>query len=237
MYPLSSRELEKLKKALEAIYTVPFIDDVEDFIWEAIFCYVKNIPLVDPLTNIRKKRLFDIVDPSTSVGWSAKALQSGVDISRHFELVIQRADIFKKSQELGFNSLSMASPPEDLGLALLRHWYGKVYEDAEAQGVTNRRMCILVKSKDRKTYGFLEEDLSDYEPPELYWIWTNETKTGLQGIRKKDKFCVFRWYPNQKQFFERFILPEDTRIFSIEPTRLPMDEVVDLLLSQLNSTA
>ena len=216
---------------------MPFIDDVEDFIWEAIFCYVKNIPLVDPLTNIRKKRLFDIVDPSTSVGWSAKALQSGVDISRHFELVIQRADIFKKSQELGFNSLSVASPPEDLGLALLRHWYGKVYEDAEAQGVTNRRMCILVKSKDRKTYGFLEEDLSDYEPPELYWIWTNETKTGLQGIRKKDKFCVFRWYPNQKQFFERFILPENTHIFSIEPTRLPMDEVVDLLLSQLNSTA
>lgn len=237
MYPLSSRELEKLKKALEAIYTVPFIDDVEDFIWEAIFCYVKNIPLVDPLTNIRKKRLFDIVDPSTSVGWSAKALQSGVDISRHFELVIQRADIFKKSQELGFNSLSVASPPEDLGLALLRHWYGKVYEDAEAQGVTNRRICILVKSKDRKTYGFLEEDLSDYKPHELYWIWTNETKTGLQGIRKKDKFCVFRWYPNQKQFFERFILPEDIHIFSIEPTRLPMGEVVDLLLSQLNSTA
>lgn len=237
MYPLSSRELEKLKKALQAIYTVPFIDDVEDFIWEAIFCYVKNIPLVDPLKNIRKKRLFDIVDPSTSVGWSAKALQSGVDISRHFELVIQRADIFKKSQELGFNSLSVASPPEDLGLALLRHWYGKVYEDAEAQGVTNRRICILVKSKDRKTYGFLEENLSDYKPHELYWIWTNETKTGLQGIRKKDKFCVFRWYPNQKQFFERFILPEDTRIFSIEPTRLPMDEVVDLLLSQLNSTA
>ena len=237
MYPLSSRELEKLKKALQAIYTVPFIDDVEDFIWEAIFCYVKNIPLVDPLTNIRKKRLFDIVDPSTSVGWSAKALQAGVGLSRQFELVIQRADIFKKSQELGFNSLSVASPPEDLGSALLRHWYGKVYEDAEEQGVTDRRVCILVKSKDRKTYGFLEEDLSDYKPQELYWIWTNETKTGLQGIRKKDSFCVFRWYPNQKQFFERFILPEDTHIFSIEPTRLPMDEVVELLLSQLNSTA
>ncbi len=236
MYRLTSRELEKLKKALEAIYTVPFIDDVEDYIWEAIFCYVKNIPPVDPLLNIREKRLFDIVDSSTAVGWSAKALQATVGPSRQFELVIQRADIFKKSQELGFNSLSVASPPEDLGLALLRHWYGKVYEDAEAQGVTDRRVCILVKSKDRKTYGFLEEDLSDYKPQELYWIWTNETKTGLQGIRNKDGFCVFRWYPNQKQFFERFILPEDTHIFSIEPTRLPMDEVVDLLLSQLNST-
>ena len=88
MYRLTSRELEKLKKALQAIYTVPFIDDVEDFIWEAIFCYVKNIPLVDPLTNIRKKRLFDIVDPSTSVGWSAKALQSGVDISRQMDEVV-----------------------------------------------------------------------------------------------------------------------------------------------------
>ena len=237
MYPLSSSELEKLKKALQAIYTVPFIDDVEDFIWEAIFCYVKNIPLVDPLTNIRKKRLFDIVDPSTSVGWSAKALQAGVGLSRRFELVIQRADIFKKSQELGFNFLSVASPPEDLGLALLRHWYGKVDGDAEAQGVTHRRICVLVKSKDRKTYAFFEQDISVYESHDLDWIWTNETKTGLQGIRNKDGFCVFRWYPNQKQFFERFILPEDTHIFSIEPTRLPMDEVVDLLLSQLDSTA
>ena len=62
-------------------------------------------------------------------------------------------------------------------------------------------------------------------------------KPDLQGIRNRDGFCVFRWYPNQKQFFERFILPEDTHIFSIEPTRLPMDEVVDLLLSQRNSTA
>jgi len=237
VYPLSSSELEKLKKALQAIYTVPFIDDIEDFIWEAIFCYVKNIPLVDPLTNIRKKRLFDIVDPSTSVGWSAKALQAGVGLSRRFELVIQRADIFKKSQELGFNFLSVASPPEDLGLALLRHWYGKVDGDAEAQGVTHRRICVLVKSKDRKTYAFFEQDISVYESHDLDWIWTNETKTGLQGIRNKDGFCVFRWYPNQKQFFERFILPEDTHIFSIEPTRLPMDEVVDLLLSQLDSTA
>ena len=237
MYRLTSRELEKLKKALQAIYTVPFIDDVEDYIWEAIFCYVKNIPPVDPLLNIREKRLFDIVDSSTAIGWSAKALQATVGPSRQFELVIQRADIFKKSQELGFNSLSVASSPEDLGLALLRHWYGKVYEDAQKQGVTDKRICVLVKSRDRKTYGFLEEDLSDYEPPELYWRWTNETKTGLQGIRNRDGFCVFRWYPNQKQFFERFILPEDTHIFSIEPTRLPMDTVVDLLLSQRNSTA
>ena len=237
MYPLTSSKLKKLKKALRAVYTIPFIDDVEDFIWEAIFCYVKDIPLTDPLTNIRQKRLFDIVDSSASIGWSAKALQKEVRPQCEFELVIQRADIFTKSQELGFNSLSVASPTRDLGLALLRHWYGKVDGDAKEQGVTDKRVCILVKSKDRKTYAFLEEGLSDYKPDDLYWRWTTKTKTGLQGIRKKDGFCVFRWYPNQKQFFERFILPEKAHIFSLEPKRLSMDEVVDLLLGQLNNTA
>lgn len=237
MYPLTSGEVKKLKKALRAIYAIPFIDDVEDFIWEAIFCFVKDIPLTDPLTNIRKKRLFDIVDSSASIGWSAKALQKEVRPQCEFELVIQRADIFTKSQELGFHSLSTMSSTEDLGLALLRHWYGKVDGDAKEQGVTDKRVCILVKSKDRKTYAFLEEDLSDYKPDELEWRWTTETKTGLQGIQKKDGFCVFRWYPNQKQFFERFILPENAYIFSIEPKRLSIDAVVDLLLDHLNNTA
>ena len=237
MYPLTSCEIKKLKKALRAVYTIPFIDDVEDFIWEAIFCYVKDIPLTDPLTNIRKKRLFDIVDSSASIGWSAKALQKEVRPHCKFELVIQRADIFTKSQELGFNSLSVASPTRDLGLALWRHWYGKVDGDAKEQSVTDKSVCILVKSKDRKTYAFLEKDLSDYKPDALEWRWTTKTKTGLQGIQRKDGFCVFRWYPNQKQFFERFILPENAHIFSIEPKRLSMDGVVDLLLGQLNNTA
>ena len=166
MYRLNSRELKKLKQALQAIYTVPFIDDVEDFIWEAIFCYVKNIPLVDPLTNIRKKRLFDIVNPSTSVGWSAKALQLGVNLSRQFELVIQRADIFDKSQKLDFDFLSLTSPPEELGSALLQHWYGKVDGDAQEQGVTDKRICVLLKSRDRKTYAFFERDISVYKSHE-----------------------------------------------------------------------
>ena len=237
MYRLTSRELEKLKKALQAIYTVPFIDDVEDYIWEAIFCYVKNIPPVDPLLNIREKRLFDIVDSSTAIGWSAKALQATVGPSRQFELVIQRADIFEKSQKLDFDFLSMASPPEDLGSALLQHWYGKVDGDAQKQGVTDKRICVLVKSRDRKTYAFFEQDISVYESHELDWRWTNESKKGLQGLKKENGLCVFRWYPSQKQFFERFILPQNAQIFSIEPTRLPMDTVVDLLLSQRNSTA
>ena len=40
---------------------MPFVDDIEDYIWEAIFAYSKDIPPVDPLTNIRSKRLFDVV--------------------------------------------------------------------------------------------------------------------------------------------------------------------------------
>ena len=62
-------------------------------------------------------------------------------------------------------------------------------------------------------------------------------KNGSSRYSKKDGFCVFRWYPNQKQFFERFILPENAYIFLIEPKRLSIDAVVDLLLDHLNNTA
>lgn len=218
MYPLTSCEVKKPKKALRAIYAIPFIDDVEDFIWEAIFCFVKDIPLTDPLTNIKKKRLFDIVDSSASIGWSAKALQREIRPQCEFELVIQRADIFTKSQELGFHSLSVMSSTEDLGLALLRHWYGKVDGDAKEQGVTDKRICILIKSKDRKTYAFLEEDLSDYKPDELEWRWTTKTKTGLQGIQKRMDFVFSDGIPIKNNFLKDLFSRKMRTFFQLNPS-------------------
>ncbi len=97
-YLLTANEKERLKDGIRAAFAVPFIDDVEDFIWEAIFSYAKNIPLSDPLTTIRKKLLFDIVDTKASIGWSAKTILWQIRPHCEFEVVIQRADILKKSQ-------------------------------------------------------------------------------------------------------------------------------------------
>jgi len=234
MYYLSNEEKKRLKDAIRAVFAIPFVDDVEDYIWEAIFSYVKGIEFVDPLTNTRSKQLFDVVDANRKIGWSIKAAQKVVNLPCDYEVVIQRADIFKKANKLGFNKLSLATSPQTLGAALLKHWYDeKVKKDTEAQGVTEKRVCILLKSPNRKVYAYYEAALAEYSVRDLTWNWTDNTKTGLQARRKKDSQLVFRWYPNQKQFFERFTFPLDTYKFSIEPRRLVARDVVELLLAGL----
>jgi len=233
-YLLTANEKERLKDGIRAAFAIPFIDDVEDFIWEAIFSYAKNIPLSDPLTTIRKKLLFDIVDTKSSIGWSAKTILWQIRPRCEFEVVIQRADILKKSRKLGFGLLTKDSPPDILGQALLTHWYHKkVLADSITQNVKEMRVCILLKSKNRKQYAFIEEKLKQYHPEELEWKWTDEQKNGLQGIRKNDGFRVFRWYPNQTHFFERFVMPQHTEIFNLNPKRLPVGEVIEMLMSRI----
>ena len=234
MYYLTNEEKKRLVNAIRAAYTIPLIDDVEDYIWEAIFAYSKGISTVDPLTNIRSKSLFDVVDQERKIGWSIKAAQRKITLPCEYEVVIQRADIFKKAKSLGYDSLSTDSPTDQLGSALLKHWYGrKVEQDAKSQGVRDKRVCILLKSLDRRDYVYLEEQLVRHNENDLKWYWTNEKKTGLQARREKDDVLIFRWFPNQKHFFERFTFPADAYRFRIEPQRLATDEVVELLLARL----
>ena len=237
MYHLNDEEKQRLVEAIRAVYAVPFVDDIEDYIWEAIFTYSKDIPSVDPLTNIRSKNLFDVVDKKSKIGWSIKAAQvaqNSITLPCEFEIVIQRADIFTKAEELGFGTLSTESPTEELGAALLKHWYAeKVRQDAEIQGVQEKRVAILLKSKNRKNYVYFEERLLEYGENDLKWDWTDKKKKGLQARRIKDNVLVFRWYPSQKQFFERFIFPGDAYEFRIEPKRLAADDVVEILLAKL----
>lgn len=228
-YKLNDAQVERLKIGIKSSLSIPLIDSLEDFIWEAIFCYAKGVKLVDPLFDLRRKLLFDVVDIPTKIGWSAKSLQCNIYENCQFELVIQRADIFKKQEDLGFKNLSKNSDPNELGKALLVHWHRKVIEDAKIQGVNDFRVCILLKTADNRKYSYFEEELALYEPEDLYWRWTNESKTGLQGIRKSDDFVVYRWYPNQKQFFERFKLYDDALIFELEIKRKSMTELIDLL--------
>ncbi len=234
MYRLTNIEKRRLIESIQAAYAIPFIHDITDFIWEAMFSYVRDIPIVDPLQNTRKKLLYDVVDQSSGIGWSAKAIQKSLNLPTAFEIVIQRADIFKKSADLGFEPLTIDSSPQILGKALLKHWYKKVQGDADEQGVTQKRICILLKSLDRTKYSYFEENITEYSAEDLQWQWTDNTRTGLQGVRKKDDFVVFRWYPNPKQLFERFHLSGDAFTFSLEPRRLPPDELVHLLLARLN---
>lgn len=228
-YQLDEEQLERLKVGIKSSLSIPLIDSLEDFIWEAIFCYAKGVELVDPLYTLRKKLLFDVVDTPSRTGWSAKSLQWNIYENCEFELVIQRADIFKKQKDLGFENLTKESDPNLLGEALMVHWHKKVKEDAVIQDVDDFRVCILLKTRDNTKYAYFEEELAMYTKDDLYWKWTNDSKTGLQGIRKSDNFVVYRWYPNQKQFFERFKLYDNASIFNLEIERKSMENLIDLL--------
>ena len=74
-YFLTPEELKRMKDGLQATVAIPFIDDIEDYIVEAIWEYAKDIDGIDPLFNIRSKKLYDVVDTRTKRGWSVKSLQ------------------------------------------------------------------------------------------------------------------------------------------------------------------
>ena len=234
MFKPTDNEQARLVEGIRTALAVPFIDDLEDYVWEVVFAHMKGINPVDPLENIRSKKLFDVIDPVTKIGWSAKALQWTIYPSCEFELVIQRADIFKKSTALGFERLTLETYTQTLGAALLAHWYNKVRDDSIAQKVADKRICILLKSRNRRQFAYYEDVIAEYSVDELDWRWTDDNRTGLQGIRRSDDFCVFRWYPNQKQLFERFRLADDADIFSINIRRLPLEATIKLLLSVLD---
>lgn len=232
-YFLTQDELKKMKDGLMTTIAIPFIDDIEDYIVEAIWEYAKDIDGIDPLYNIRSKKLYDVVDTKTRTGWSVKSIQWPFRDGCEFELVIQRAAVYKKAAELGFEPLNSDSNPNRIGAALLTHWSRKVQEDATSQGVDSKRVMILLKTEDKKHFAVFEEDIKQYTPDELYWEWATEDKNGLKGFRKSDGMCVYKWYPSQTQFFERFVLPTGTQKIDISPIRLEKGQVVNLLLSHL----
>ncbi len=229
-YFLTEQELNKMKQAIIAAVSIPFIDDIEDYIVEAIWEFAKNIEGIDPMFYIRSKKLYDVVDTNSKIGWSVKSVQWAFRPGCEFELVIQRADVFKKSEELGFENLNIDSDPQLIGAALLKHWYSKVETDAIAQEVNSKRVMILLKKDNKRNYAVLEADIEVYNPDDIEWHWTNASKSGLQGINKVTGKKVYRWYPSQKQFFECFSLPEDTQLIDINPRRLTKGQVVDAVL-------
>ncbi|NJN94495.1 MAG: hypothetical protein HC875_10575 [Anaerolineales bacterium] len=99
MYYLNDEEKKRLAEGIRAAFAVPFIDDVEDFIWEAIFAYAKGIETTDPLNNIRSKRLFDVIDKEHKIGWSVKAAQRTITFLAIMKLSFN-AQTFSKKQKV-----------------------------------------------------------------------------------------------------------------------------------------
>ena len=86
---LTEHEIERLKQAIIATIASPLVGSIEDYAWEAIFHYVKDIPLSDPASG-RSKLLYDAVGTATATGWSLKSLQlNSLNVVSTFSFVIQ----------------------------------------------------------------------------------------------------------------------------------------------------
>lgn len=249
---LSENEAKRLDLALRATWAIPLIRDIEGYIWETIFHYVKGLNI--PQGNSTKE-LFDVVDATTHKGWSLKTLQwSSLTQNTSIEFIIQRADILKKAKGLGFNQLTAESHPDDLGRALVRHWNDKVEKDMKAQSIREPYLVILVKSNNRKEYVYIQEPLLTFDPNELTWSWTTPKEPkkgkvlkqeiieevltekqhlGLQAKSRRSGRSILKWYIGQKQLFQYLSIPTNAPRFTIEPQRLETDSffkaAIDLL--------
>ncbi len=104
---LTNDETKRLKQAILAAIASPLIGSIEDYSWEAIFHYIKNIPLSDPALG-RSKLLYDAVDSKTASGWSLKSLQlNSLTTDNTFLFVIQRADMIKKAIQKLFHLFNL----------------------------------------------------------------------------------------------------------------------------------
>lgn len=233
---LTSEEVERLREAIVATIAAPIVGSIEDYSWEAIFHYVKNIPLSDP-TSGRTKLLHDAVDVRTRTGWSLKTIQlPNLNPGFTFAFVIQRADVVTKAAALGFPGLTVDSPPATLGEAIVYHWNQKLIHDRTLQGVTDSYEGILCKKKNATEYVYVEYPLTPLDPRQFSWNWsidrnTREAGKGLQG--KIDGKLTLIWYKNQKQLFKVQTIPEQPIRLIIERNRLTPDEYVQAILSTL----
>jgi hypothetical protein len=233
---LTDNEIEKLSQAIIATIASPVIGSIEDYTWEAIFHYVKDIPLSDPALG-RTKLLYDAVDLVTKTGWSLKSLQlNSLNFTNPFLFVIQRADVIKKAIQLGFPGLTEQSLPNELGSAIIQHWNEKIILSQAAQRVVNSYEGILLKTIKGYEYIYCEFPLNPLDPNTFSWAWTVDRTTGGSGAGLQGSVggkIELVWYKNQKQLFRARTIPTQAVRITVARTRLTLDRYVETVLSAL----
>jgi hypothetical protein len=235
---LTENENQRLRKAIIATVASPVIGSIEDYAWEAIFHYVKDIPLSDPALG-RSKLLYDAVDIATKTGWSLKSLQlNNITPGNTFFFVIQRADVVKKAVQLGFPDLTERSSPQELGTAIIRHWNEKIITSKSAQNILNSYEGILLKTIRGNIYVYCEFSLEPLDPSSFSWAWTVDRISGKDGAGLQGSVAgkvELVWYKNQKQLFRARTIPLDAVSINIERIRLEPDRYVETILASLQA--
>lgn len=183
---LTIEETERLRQAIIATVAAPVIGSIEDYSWEAIFHYVKNLPLWDPAGG-RTKLLHDAVDIKNKIGWSLKTVQlRKLTPGTAFQFIIQRADIIDKAEALDFPRLTVDSPAAELGAAVIKHWNRTIMTARSSQGVTATYEGILLKIRKGLSYVYTQYPLDPLNPSVFSWTWsTNKDSINWQGVARE----------------------------------------------------
>lgn len=233
---LTGEGIERLRQAIIATIVSPVIGSIEDYSWEAISHYVKNLPLADPASGC-SELLHDAVDTTTKTGWSLKSIQlNSLACVTPFLFVIQRADVVKKAAQLGFPGLTEKPPPADIGAAIIQHWNEKITMNRLVQGVTTSYEGILLKTIRGVEYVYCEYPLNPIEPSTFSWVWTIDRNIGKEGAGSQESVAgrtELVWYKNQKQLFQAQTIPLQAVRLTIERNRLTLSKYVETVLASL----
>lgn len=214
---------DKIKKNVELILSLPFAGQLVGENWEFLIANVYNA------FHVPKKLLYDVVDIKNSIGLSVKTIFGNPTAGMRAEPIIARANIFSKTEELGFDELSINDHPQYLGNALIRFWNNKVEKDAKTLNIKKKKISILVKSRNLAKFAYFEKNIDKYNENDFEWTWTNNQKLGLQGRKKNTNYWKFRWSRKEHQLVERWLIPKNAFIFSITSKNFTMDELKKLL--------
>jgi hypothetical protein len=217
--------LERVQKGIAVFLSLPFNPTVSGASWEGIFAHgvggavsgTGGVP-----GGKGSKTLFDVVRGET--GWSCKTLlMPGHDPrGRELEFVIKRADVLRKY------GLEMVDPYE-LADRIMSDRNDEYTKSADAQGVSDPRVGILLRDRAQRHFAYWEEDYGLFELDEYDWTWGSDQQISVVARHKTDGFMKFRWYRSGAQLFEVFKVPNDALLFDVEWRPHEPEEIWELL--------
>ena len=173
-----------------------------------------------------KKLLFDVLLHET--GWSLKTYlgqsRSSINIGSTFEVVIQRCDILRD------RTLSLSTPPETLGNAIMQRFNQWALKSLSKQGVSDPRAGFLLRNTSETRFVFFQQRYRLHEPAEVEWRWANAEQRSLMGYVEGS--LVLRWYRSGAQLFGEYEIPSEAHEFEIGGSRADLDATIEFFRVQ-----
>lgn len=213
----TQEQIDKLKQFINIHLSLPMKYELAGSNFETLFA------LMIGGKRETRKLLFDVIKDTT--GWSLKTLQTN---GNKFEIVLKRCNVINK--DLAWQT----SDAQIIGDAIIDNVNEFYSKSVLKQDVADKRLCILLASKDAKTYRIFQQKLAVYEKDDIEWRFSKQDKNGnekpeiksLMGYHE-DKL-VYRWYRSGTQLFGVYDVPIDIQSFSLDVRDISFESLVGI---------